>query len=80
MQDAIARFVPDGTAVSMNTAIEALIPFDDSGDGRGIQIPPPRGIKYRAGNRRESLGGPNGPPSLVAGLLTFPFVGEARAA
>jgi hypothetical protein len=23
---------------------------------------------------------PNGPPSLVAGLLTFPFVGEARAA
>ena len=25
-------------------------------------------------------GGPNGTPSLVAGLLTFPFVGEARAA
>ena len=27
-----------------------------------------------------TYGGPNGPPSLVAGLLTFPFVGEARAA
>jgi len=26
------------------------------------------------------LGGPNGPPSLVAGLITFVFVGEARAA
>jgi hypothetical protein len=25
-------------------------------------------------------GSPNGPPSLVAGLLTFPLVGEARAA
>jgi hypothetical protein len=23
---------------------------------------------------------PNGPPSLVAGLLTFPFAGEARVA
>ena len=28
----------------------------------------------------RSRGGPNGPPSLVAGLLAFPFVGEARAA
>jgi hypothetical protein len=27
-----------------------------------------------------TFGGPNGPPSLVAGLLTFSFVGEARAA
>lgn len=27
-----------------------------------------------------TFGGPNGPPSLVAGLLTFPLVGEARAA
>jgi hypothetical protein len=27
-----------------------------------------------------TFGGPNGPPSLVAGLLTFPFVGDARAA
>lgn len=27
MRDAVARFVPDGTAVCLNTAIEALIPF-----------------------------------------------------
>ncbi len=27
MQDAIARLVPDGASVCMNTAIEALIPF-----------------------------------------------------
>src|SRR5215468_4551011 len=27
MRDAVARFVPDGASVCMNTAIEALIPF-----------------------------------------------------
>ena len=27
-----------------------------------------------------TYGGPNGPPSLVASLLSFPSVGEARAA
>src|SRR5256712_1005434 len=27
MREAVARFVPDGASVCMNTAIEALIPF-----------------------------------------------------
>jgi len=38
----------------------------------------------RAANRarleRGQLRIPNGPPSLTAGLLDFPFVGEARVA
>src|SRR5712692_2404889 len=27
MRDAVARFVPDGTSICLNTALEALIPF-----------------------------------------------------
>ena len=41
---------------------------------------PPKSGGRIAASLVRSRGGPNGPPSLVAGLLTFPLVGEVTRA